>query len=163
MYIDAPFSPCEKTMSPALNDFSVRRLASASRSSSASPWKRDICARSSEGSIRPMVTRYPQEALHTLMAGSVHAAAAGPALSQASEQVAGSAHRTRQWPPGQSTLQAPVHVMSQRAAPSQCTRLASPTVAVQVPFTYWHATVLALPQVALQVWAFWHDALHASP
>jgi len=97
------------------------------------------------------------------MAGSAHAALAGPVLSQDREHVAGSAQRTRQWPPGQSTLQAPVHVMSQRAAPSQCTRLASPTVAVQLPFTYWHATVLALPQVALQVWAFWQDALHPSP
>ena len=75
-------------------------------------------------------------------------------LSQDTEQVAGSAQRTRQRPPGQSTLQAPVQVTSQSAAASQCTRLPGPTLATQLPETCWHATVLPCPQVARHDSAF---------
>jgi hypothetical protein len=49
------------------------------------------------------------------------------------------------------------------AAPSQFTRLASPTLAAQLAFTYWHATVLLAPVVALHVCAFWQDAVAPSP
>jgi hypothetical protein len=48
----------------------------------------------------------------------------------------GSAQWTSQWPPGQSTSHPAVHVTSQEDAPSQCTMLPSPTVAVQRCFTY---------------------------
>jgi hypothetical protein len=75
----------------------------------------------------------------------------------------GSAHRTRQWPPGQSTSQLPVHVMSHSAAPSQCARLPSPTEATQRPETCWHAMVLPSPQMAPQVSAFWQAAMHSGP
>lgn len=56
-----------------------------------------------------------------------------------------------------------MQVTSQSAAPSQCTRLPSPTVVVQLALTYWHATVLPLPHVEVQVPAFWHDTEQVSP
>jgi hypothetical protein len=70
---------------------------------------------------------------------------------------------TLQCPPGQSTSQAPVHVTSHRAAPSQCTWLASPTEATHLFFTCWHATTLLVPDVTSQSAAFWQDALLSSP
>ncbi len=53
--------------------------------------------------------------------------------------------------------------MSHDAAPSQCARLPSPTVATQLFLTYWHAIVALRPQVASHDWAFWQDAAQASP
>jgi hypothetical protein len=84
-------------------------------------------------------------------------------LSHESAHVAGSAHRTRQWPPGQSTSHAPVQVTSQSAAASQCTRLPLPTVATQLPETCWQAIVAPSRQVASHVCAFWHAAVQPAP
>jgi hypothetical protein len=115
-----------------------------------------------------MVARRPAARKHALQGQGIPQTRVTPSgqvtgLSHDRAQVAGSAQRTRQWPPGQSTLQAPLHETSQSAAPSQCTRLPSPTLAAQLVLTCWHATVAPLPQVALQDCAFWHRAEAPSP
>jgi hypothetical protein len=83
--------------------------------------------------------------------------------SHARWQVAGSAQRTRQCPPGQSTSQAPLHEISHAWAPSHLTWLAGPTEASHRCDTYWHATVALRPHATLHVRAFWHDAEQVSP
>ena len=130
MYIDAPLSPCEKTMSPALKDFSVRRSASASRSSSASPWKREIGRGGRKAASKKSMVARPSAPGKTRLrtggaTGPGHSVGArhdrGVARKHAARRV-GAAHAAAA--AGAVDVATPVQEISHSAAPSQCTRLA---------------------------------------